>query len=253
MQPTARSRVPALAVAHSPTVRAHGPVMLLVPVGSVEQHGPHLPLGTDGVIAQAVTARVASVLSEEGATVSVAPAVAFGASGEHEEFDGTVSIGQDALSLLLLELGRSACRWADSVIFVNAHGGNAMPIVRAVARLRYEGRAVAWAPIAIPHADAHAGRSETSLMLCLQPDAVLMAQARPGVLTPVAQLMPQLRDGGLRAVTADGVLGDPTGATAQEGTQLLAQAVADVVERIRRPDVDDNGQLSSPSPLGVPG
>lgn len=236
-------RVPALAVAHSPHVRADGPVMLLVPVGSLEQHGPHLPLGTDGVIAQAVTARVAAQLTNEGAAVSVAPAVAFGASGEHEGFDGTVSIGQDALSLMLLELGRSACRWAASVIFVNAHGGNAVPIARAVSRLRYEGRAAAWVPVSIPHADAHAGRAETSLMLCLQPDAVLMDQARPGVLTPVAELMPQLREGGLLAVTPSGVLGDPTGATAQEGSQLFAEAVADVLARIRRPDVDGNGQL----------
>lgn len=244
------SRVPALAVAHSPTVRADGPVMLLVPVGSVEQHGPHLPLATDGVIAQAVTARVAAALAADGAVVSVAPAVAYGASGEHEGFDGTVSIGQDALSLLLLELGRSACRWADSVIFVNAHGGNAVPVARAVSRLRYEGRAVAWVPVAIPHADAHAGRAETSMMLCLQPDAVLVDQARPGVLTPVSELMPRLREGGLRAVTPSGVLGDPTGATAQEGAQLLADAVADVLGRLRRPDVDENGQIRATALAG---
>jgi creatinine amidohydrolase/Fe(II)-dependent formamide hydrolase-like protein len=71
---------------------------LVVPVGSVEQHGPHLPLSTDTKIAAAVADRLAGL---------VAPPVAFGASGEHEGFAGTVSIGTEALRSVLVEMGRS--------------------------------------------------------------------------------------------------------------------------------------------------
>ena len=138
---------------------------LLVPVGSTEQHGPHLPLDTDARVAAAVAARAA-----DAGALLVAPPVAYGASGEHEGFPGTVSIGHEALRLLLVELGRSAARWAGRLVFVNGHGGNVPTLVDAVRLLRYEGRDAAWFACA-PGGDAHAGRTETSLMLALDPAA----------------------------------------------------------------------------------
>ena len=146
-----------------------GEALLLVPVGSVEQHGPHLPLATDTMIANAVTRAAAERLDATGARVLVAPSLNYGASGEHEGFPGTVSIGHEALLLLLAEFGRSACRWASGVVFVNGHGGNAATLTKAVELLRYEGRAVAWTSTALPDADAHAGETETSLLRFLAP------------------------------------------------------------------------------------
>jgi mycofactocin precursor peptide peptidase len=80
--------------------------VVLVPLGSLEQHGPHLPLDTDTRIAAAVAAGTAS--GRDG--VAVAPALAFGSSGEHAGFPGTLSIGTAALTELLVELGRDASR-----------------------------------------------------------------------------------------------------------------------------------------------
>ena len=65
-------------------------LLLAVPLGSCEQHGPHLPLDTDTRIAVALADRLAA----RHAQVVVAPAVAFGSSGEHAGFPGTLSIGQ---------------------------------------------------------------------------------------------------------------------------------------------------------------
>ncbi len=75
------------------------PSGLTIPVGSTEQHGPHLPLDTDTRIATAVAREVTARLSD-GPQLHwmVAPAVAYGASGEHQSFPGTISIGTDALS-----------------------------------------------------------------------------------------------------------------------------------------------------------
>ena len=137
-----------------------GDTLLLVPVGSVEQHGPHLPLATDSMIANAVTRAAAERLDATGTRVLVAPSVNYGASGEHEGFPGTISIGHEALFLLLTEFGRSASRWAGGVIFVNGHGGNTATLTKVVDLLRYEGRAVAWTSTALPDADAHAGETE---------------------------------------------------------------------------------------------
>jgi creatinine amidohydrolase len=212
--------------------------LLVVPLGSVEQHGHHLPFGTDTAIACAVA---------EAATGSLpgtllAPALAYGASGEHEDFPGTISIGTEALTGLLVEYGRSACRWAARLLIVNGHGGNLDALRAAVPLLRSEGRDVAWFPCGVPGGDAHAGRTETSLMLHVEPGGV--RSARPaGVTTPVRELLPRLRAEGVRAVSRTGVLGDPAGAAADEGAALLAGLVDRLVTAARTWEVDAGGRL----------
>ncbi|WP_299052627.1 mycofactocin biosynthesis peptidyl-dipeptidase MftE [uncultured Nocardioides sp.] len=217
--------------------------LLLVPVGSTEQHGPHLPLGTDTMVAAAVARLAAERLVAEGRAVAVAPTLSYGASGEHEDFPGTVSIGHEALYLLLVELGRSACRWAQGVVFVNGHGGNVPTLKRAVALLRHEGRPVAWTGCGVPGGDAHAGRTETSILRHLAPWSVQPGLAEPGVTTPARELMAELVARGVRAVSPNGVLGDPTGATAEEGRGIVESLVRRVVGELVDIDVDEDGRL----------
>lgn len=193
--------------------------ILVVPVGATEQHGPHLPLSTDTDIAQALVTGVAAT----HAAVVAAPAVGYGASGEHQAFAGTLSLGQAATELLLVELCRSASVTFDRILLVSTHGGNAEPVARAVSTLRGEGRDVrTWGPRW--RGDAHAGRIETSLMLAIAPHAVRLAAAAAGDTAPIAELLPRLVAGGVRAVSANGVLGDPAGASAREGRELLELA-----------------------------
>jgi creatinine amidohydrolase len=198
--------------------------VLVVPVGSTEQHGPHLPFTVDTDIAGALAWRLA--LARDWTVL--APPVHYGSSGEHAGFPGTLSIGQEAVELLLTELARSADAFA-AVAFVSGHGGNAEPLRRAVRTLRHEGRRVHfWEPDGDP-ADSHAGHAETSAMLALRPDAVRPDAAVPGELRPLARILPALRSGGLRAVTATGVLGDPTGADAAAGERVLERWAAALI------------------------
>jgi mycofactocin system creatininase family protein len=214
--------------------------LLVVPLGSVEQHGHHLPLGTDTAVACAVAEAASGELDD----ALLAPALAYGASGEHEGFPGTISIGTDALTGLLVEYGRSACRWAGRVLLVNGHGGNLDALRAAVPLLRSEGRDVAWFPCGVPGGDAHAGRTETSLMLHVEPLGV--REPRPaGVTTPIGQLLPRLRAEGVRAVSPTGVLGDPAGATADEGAALLEQMTARLIAAAATWRVDQLGRLLS--------
>jgi creatinine amidohydrolase len=198
---------------------------LLVPLGSLEQHGPHLPLDTDTRIAVAVARGAAT--ARHG--VAVAPAVAFGSSGEHAGFPGTLSIGTSALTSVLVELGRDATRDWDSLLFVNAHGGNAEAVSGAVAHLRSEGRRCGAFNVAPASGDAHAGLTETALLLHLDPSVVRLELAAPGERRPVSELMDRLRAGGVRPVSANGVLGDPTGATAAQGARLLDELIGGCV------------------------
>jgi creatinine amidohydrolase len=211
--------------------------VLLVPTGSFEQHGPHLPLHTDTTIATAVAEGAARML---GPAVVVGPPIAYGSSGEHQSFAGTVSLGTDALRLAVVELVRSASSWAGRTILVNGHGGNLTALRLAVELLRSEGRDAAWVPCAAPFGDAHAGHVETSLMLHLAPHTVDLSRAVVGNREPLRDLMPALVVSGVGAVSPTGVLGDPRGATAEAGALLLQSMVDDVVRRIRagRPDPD---------------
>ncbi|MGE2732809.1 mycofactocin biosynthesis peptidyl-dipeptidase MftE [Mycolicibacterium vaccae] len=218
---------------------------LIVPVGSTEQHGPHLPLDTDTRIATAVAHALIERLDAcDTGPWQVAPAVGYGASGEHEGFPGTVSIGTTALTDLLVEFGRSACRWASRLVFVNGHGGNVAALRSATALLRSEGRDAAWCSCVSRNADAHAGHTETSVLLHLAPAVVRMPDSVPGNSAPLAELMPALRAGGVVAVSPIGVLGDPTTATAQEGSRILAEMVDACATRVTRWRPDGGGMLT---------
>ena len=218
--------------------------MVLVPVGSTEQHGPHLPLDTDTRIAVAVARATAAGLAAGVPERSlVAPAISYGASGEHQSFAGTISIGTDVLNRLLLEYGRSACCWARRVVFVNGHGGNADALAAAVGRLRFEGRDVAWVPCAVTDGDAHAGHTETSLLLHLSPADVRVDRYRAGNRSPIAELMPSIRAGGVATVSEVGVLGDPTTASAAAGERILAEMIAGCSRAVAAWTPDDHGML----------
>jgi len=194
--------------------------VLVVPVGATEQHGPHLPVTTDSDIATAVVEAAAAA----DPLLVAAPVVAFGSSGEHDGFAGTLSIGQDATESLLVELGRSATAQFAHVVFACTHGGNSVPLQRALAQLAKESRPVTgWWPRW--GGDLHAGRTETSIMLAIDPDRVRLAEALAGNTSPLAELLPLMQSGGVRSVSPNGVLGDPTGANADEG-QVLIQAAA---------------------------
>jgi creatinine amidohydrolase len=201
--------------------------LLAVPVGATEQHGPHLPLDTDTDLAVALCARLAA--ARPG--VLVAPPLAYGASGEHQDFPGTLSIGIEATELLLVELCRSATRTFSRVLLVSTHGGNAGPVRRAERRLRAESRDIlAWLPAW--EGDAHAGRAETSLELALAPGRVRPGRAEAGNTRSLTELMPELRRSGVRTVSPNGVLGDPAGASAAEGAALLGKLTAGLLATV---------------------
>jgi creatinine amidohydrolase len=201
--------------------------LLVVPLGATEQHGPHLPLSTDTDIAIALAQR----LAEHRRDVLVAPPLGYGASGEHAGFAGTLSIGHEALTLVILELVRSASDTFAAVLLISAHGGNAVPVDAAVRRLRLEGHDVRgfsprW------EGDPHAGGAETAMMLALSPGRVRMEHAAPGDMRPIAETLPLMRSGGVRSVSPTGVLGDPTGADAAAGEALLDALASTLLEQV---------------------
>ena len=205
-------------------VRLSRPV-LVVPIGSWEQHGPHLPFDTDTRIALELSHR----LTQARAQTYLSPPLPITASGEHSGFSGTLSVGTETTTSMLIEIVRSAT-WCGGVVFVNGHGGNSPAIQAAKKVLDHDQQNVLfWSPSGVADTDTHAGHAETSVMLALAPFEVDMTLAKVGNTQPLAQIMNDMRAGGVRAVSSNGILGDPTRATATDGVKLLEQWTHDLL------------------------
>ena len=230
--------------------------ILVLPVGAVEQHGPHLPLNTDLVIATACAEAVVERVGDELDLWLLEP-LAYTKSNEHAGTPGTVWLGPETLLRVLDDVGRSvAATPARTLAFVNGHGGNSslLNVACRELRLHHGLRTFLLHPVVPPDqggtstADElgmgiHAGLGETSMMLHLRPDLVRMDRATRAVPEHLADNR-HVRFGGSVTfgwLAADfgptGVIGDPTGATAEIGAAHVAAAVdtlADAFAEIAR-------------------
>jgi creatinine amidohydrolase len=232
-----------------------GAATVVLPLGATEQHGPHLPLGTDTVRASALAERLAGRL---GSGFLVAPALPFGCSDEHAGFPGLLGLQHETLARVIVDLARRLTGWGvRRLVLLSAHGGNGEALDLALALLRRElpylevrtnGDLETMAPVLLEVArrdgisanavGLHAGEGETSQMLYLRPDLVRSKDSAPGFTSDMEAVLDELRKGGLRAVTEEGVLGDPTSAEAGRGARYLDALTDDLVALVRHEDAD---------------
>lgn len=165
----------------SPEIGDSGVGIAVVPLGSIEQHSLHLPLGTDWILADEISRRVAGRLG-----AYVLPTMPFGTCAEHSRFKGTVCLRPSTFAAVVSDLVLSLYRQGFSKIAVlSGHGGNwtLKPTVREL-NLSNPGLKAVWAvPFDLCHEglkgiyphydeDIHAGDIETSCMMYLRPEAV---------------------------------------------------------------------------------
>ena len=197
------------------------PIVLLA-LGSWEQHGAHLPFDTDTVIIEAVVDAAIRTVDPENTQFSVVPTIGVTASDEHNGFAGTLSIGTHNLSDAIVSIARSAS-WARGICIVNGHGGNSDALKLVHSALDYENiRHSIWSLPYYEGADMHAGHTETSLMLHLAPGTVRMDLAEVGAVGDSEMLIERMRAGGIKEVSSNGVVGDPTNANAAHGATMLS-------------------------------
>jgi creatinine amidohydrolase len=204
----------------------------VLPIGALEQHSIHLPLGQDWMSVQEMARRIAEQLD-----AYLLPALPFGNSQEHQDFKGTVWLQPATLAQVVKDI--VAClrhHGFRKVVLVNGHGGNWIlkPTVREIDLAR-TGIMVIWvgperlAPGAVTVTELHSGRSETSRALALFPH--LVKDERIDFVPDVGREF--LDYVGVKGVCQDGVWGEATKATAEEGRQAIEAGVEAAVNYIK--------------------
>lgn len=224
---------------------ASGTRTAVVAVGAVEQHGPHLPLVVDALVGDELARRIAAELGDALAAPTIRP----GCSGHHIEFPGTITIPPE----MLMDLVRSYVRSLDEhgfehVAVVPTHGGNFAPVntvvpeiarevdanVVAVADLdelmRLQNEGLADAGVDYEEPVVHAGAVETAILLAVDEGLVRTDAIEPGVEGSISTA--RLLSEGFRAITENGVLGDPREATPGAGEAILDRVASAYADRI---------------------
>lgn len=222
--------------------------LAILPTGAIEQHGPHLPVGVDSILGQGLLAR-ALALVPHGVPVFVAPPVVVGKSNEHADWPGTLTLSARTFSALVRSQVEQLHRLGFQRIAIwNTHGGNSavlVPLIRelqSLPGLRLGMLQSGFKPAQSPQEAAygfHAGEWETALMLALAPSLVRRAKAichYPAQLDDAGELRPEGSALTLAWTTRDiapqGVLGDATLATSEQGEAWTAATAAALAERI---------------------
>jgi len=219
---------------------------VVVAFGATEQHGPHMPLATDALIGDHLAHLVAERLD-----AFVAPTVRVGCSEHHLGFPGTLSVSESTFHAIVADLVRSLARGGfRRVVMLPTHGGNFGPLATAVQQLDREagievraltdlGALMAIAQVGeqehgvpLGQGGLHAGEWETSMLEAIHPELVHPERAEPGYTGDPQQAVGALFASGVRAVSENGVIGDPAQASPEHGTRYWDEVLSVAMREI---------------------
>ena len=223
--------------------------VVILPIGSVEQHGNHMPVGTDTMLAQAVSLAAAEVDAE----IAVMPPPWYGFSAHHMRFPGSVTLKAETLMAVVDDIVASVVGHGfRRILIVNGHGGNGGIIdvlgstlghkhygIARIAALTY----FALARDAIANLRksqsggmGHACEFETSMIQHLHPELVKLDRAEVIYPDPGSRYLTTdlLRGSAIRTyhdfgdLSPTGTLGDPSLASAEAGAAFFRAVVAEL-------------------------
>jgi len=212
----------------------------LLPTGIVEAHGPHLPLGTDALMATYIaeeTARKTNVL--------LLPTVWYGNTYVLDKFPGTISISNETLYRLYLDIFREVARnGVKYLVVVNGHGGNVDALSMAAKDAARETKLTVilvnwWIDLAketrrrvLETPEGHAAEDETSEVWAAYPQLV-KAVPRDGSADEWIEV--RFRVYGKDAYAMEytkAVQGYPSKASQEKGRAILEAAVNELTQLI---------------------
>ena len=220
-----------------------GRSVAILPVGAIEAHGPHLPLGTDGIIAEAMAREGAQRLSQGGLEALVLPTLNYTPAPFAAAFPGTVALRPETLTRLVVELGQSLARaGVPTLAIANSHldpahvgalwqAAKALESEDGALKLRVVFPDITRKPWALRLSDefksgaCHAGCYETSIVMAERPELVRDEQRLELAANP-SSLVTAIREGLSNFEEAGGLeayFGDPAAASAEEGEATVRE------------------------------
>lgn len=218
-------------------VRDHisaGNTVAVLPFGALEEHGPQLPLGTDTIVAVHAARRLA-----EHYNALLLPAISYGETWATSGYPGTVALSPSTVTAIAVDIGRATAGFGiRQFVILNGDFGNRLPLGAAARQLAAEGiptlvldypgmdEAISAVRESVPATPGmnHAEEIETSMVLAAAPETV-----RPDRYAAEYPDFPPdfgLRPLRLHEVSASGVFGDPTTATAAKGDSIYDAVLA---------------------------
>ena len=227
---------------------AGGRDTVVLALGATEQHGLHMPLATDALIGDHLAHAVADRLD-----AFVAPTVRVGCSSHHLDFPGTLSIADETFHAIVADHVRCFARAGfRRAVLLPSHGGNFAPLAAALEQLGpVDGlRVQALTDVTVllqiartgdrehgvplNEGGLHAGEWETSMLLSIRPDLIRMDRAQAGFTGDPQEALAGLFAAGVKSISDNGALGDPTRATAEHGARYWDVAVDLILQELER-------------------
>jgi creatinine amidohydrolase len=199
--------------------------------GACENHGDHMPFGSDFIFPTEIAKRLAAKVSN----VIVLPAIPYGVSLHHDQFQMTMSINPETLVGIISDLLSSLIQnKIKRVLIINGHDGNIGPIEIAARSIKNKHPEMTiacleswWILVGQLKKDlfevwsglGHGGEAETSAILAVRPDLVNMESA------PI-EVIPKLPENirifwKFDELTSTGASGAPQRASIEKGNQIL--------------------------------
>ncbi|MBI1368409.1 MAG: creatininase family protein [Planctomycetes bacterium] len=243
--------------ANDAQLRKTPPNVAVLPWGATEAHGGHLPCGTDVIEATCIAEHAAALAFERGARPIVLPTIPFGNNAQQQDQTATIHLSTTAAAAILNDVCASLKRQhIDRLVILNGHGGNEFkPLVRD-AQLAHQMLIVVadfFRQALDVHADTfekpgdHADEMETSLIMHLRPQWVVMEQAGDGRRVPFA--IKSLTGGTFWTPRPwsqshpDTGAGDPSKATPQKGKRYFEAVCGKIADLLVDLSAAKRGQL----------
>ncbi len=231
---------------------------VLLPCGAIEQHGPHLPVDVDYFDARYMAYKVAEAC--EDPKPLVLPTIPYGVSYHHDDFRGTLSVSNHALSMFVYDLGmRLAANGVKKIIILNGHGDNMPTLTYAAQMINRDAKIFVCVDtgetsdvdlyrLVDTKNDIHAGELETSTTLAVRPDVVQMDKAVNETMEFGSNFLDYDNERGVNwyvhthKLSASGVMGDATKATVEKGEKmwkLMIHHMVRFVESIKNTPLEE--------------
>jgi creatinine amidohydrolase/Fe(II)-dependent formamide hydrolase-like protein len=190
----------------------------------------------------------------------VLPLIPYGVSYHHDDFSGTISIGNETLARMVYEIGIGAARnGITKLVIINGHGGNSPALNFAAQQINRDAHIFAcvdtgetsdvdiYSMIETPN-DVHAGEIETSTTLATRPHLVRMDRAEKLVPKFSSRYLDFTSKRGIswyaftKKISDSGVMGDPTKASVEKGRKMWEAMIDNLVtfvEELKRLTLDE--------------